>query len=694
MKKLNQKAAKTVNKSISTINAALAIIDKFPDLDNVDSSYSASMSIDPFSFLLEIIKTTAGYNFIIEMLAKYIKWAVPELEIAVKAFLSFHIKGLLSCTLDPRIPDEVLRNGVVFDLEQIDITDLLKYCPTDSIGQNYYFDNVKNYEETDEEIEEDNSDDVYGEQATKKKTKKSKKPIFKTADDLKYSKDFNCLLWFMKNKASFREVWGKKENPNADALSTNNSDIKGVDFYWNSKKDKCKKTAGIVTLEYSPTPNGVKDALGNAMALQTPFNNCLHVFIGNVQEEYEEQKENLQKQYNENLKYIEEKMKELEEAKKEQKSEEKKNSEFLDSIKQAKINPSEALGMQEIIDDGVMSLFQNKITKLQNQIDERAQRNVEILKKIKNLSSEGVSYRPLDQNYYYRRTLIQFNLDYIWSVKLYDEKVITAQLLDALFGIFKVDINLDYKRRFIQDEVKKMVVQINQNDTTVVNDCFFTFTNDDYNAMLEKAELNRANLFTVGDDPIPLTIDREEILNMLNEISSSAFEDGDSKQIEELFSFLGEGISYGDKTQEDSVNISAYFNIIEQLLTNLAYVITSVVISPKVYLLIMVNLEIMGQDTNFQLSEFMARFKKLISDLIRMIRDMLISFILKQLQQILEFIAVRAARIIGLEQMMYYRDLLLKIFACFKRKSVDWSMDYVNYADIDYEEDELPDEEC
>lgn len=691
MKKLNQKAVKTVNKSIATINAALAIIDKFPDLDNVDSSYSASLSVDPFSFLLEVIKSTAGYNFVIEILAKFIKWGVPELEIAVKSFLIMHIKGLLSCTLDPRIPDEILRDGVVFDLEQIDITDLLKYCPTDSIGQNYYFDNIESYVDEDEET--DDSDDLYSTKENKK-VKKSKKPIFKTADDLKYSKDFNCLLWYMKNKASFREVWGKKVNPDTNDLSSNNSDIKGIDFYWNSKKNKCKKSAGIVTLEYSPTPNGVKNALGNGMALQTPFNNCLHVFIGNVKEEYEEQKETLQKQYNENIKYIERKKIELEDAKRDKKYEEKKNLEFLDSVKQAKINPSEALGMQEIIDGGIMNLFQDKITMLQAQIDEKAQRNVEILKKIKNLTAEGVSYRPLDQNYYYRSTLLQFNIDYIWSVKLYDAKVITSQLIDALFGIFKVDLNLDYKRRFIQDEVRRMVVQINQNDTTVVNDCFFTFTNEDYNAMLEKAELNRANLFTIGDDPIPLTIDKDEILNMLNEVSASAFEDGDSKQIEELFSFLGEGISYGDKTQEDSVNISAYFNVIEQLLTNLAYVITSTIISPKIYLLIMVNLEIMGQDTNFQLSEFIARFKKLISDLIRMIRDMLISFILKELQSILGYIATQAARIIGLEQMQYYRDLLLKIFACFKGKTVDWTMDYVNYADIDYEENESPDTEC
>ena len=81
----------------------------------------------------------------------------------------------------------------------------------------------------------------------------------------------------MKNRASFREVWGKKVSLNDAPLEENND-------YWNSKKHKCRKGAGVVTLEFNERSQSLKNAEGNGMSVQTPFNNCLHVFIGNTKE--------------------------------------------------------------------------------------------------------------------------------------------------------------------------------------------------------------------------------------------------------------------------------------------------------------------------------------------------------------------------------------------------------------------------
>ena len=74
---------------------------------------------------------------------------LPAVEIAVKGVLLANIKNILSCAIDPFISDEILRNGIVFNLQQIDITDTLRYSPLDEIGKYYYFDNTWNITRSD-----------------------------------------------------------------------------------------------------------------------------------------------------------------------------------------------------------------------------------------------------------------------------------------------------------------------------------------------------------------------------------------------------------------------------------------------------------------------------------------------------------------------------------------------------------------
>ena len=179
------------------------------------------------------------------------------------------------------------------------------------------------------------------------------------------------------------------------------------------------------------------------------------------------------------------------------------------------------------------------------------------------------------------------------SLKLFDPKVVTAQLLDSLMGLLNIDLNLTYKQMLIKNEVKKMVQMIVETDDTVVSDCFFTFTNDDYNAMLEKAELNRAKLFSInGEQNTTTTIDPKEILRSLNELDDSAIQSGDTTVIEHALTEISGNITTMDDREGDAINFGARMNFIENLMNNLAYVITSAVLSPKVYLLILINFPI------------------------------------------------------------------------------------------------------
>lgn len=676
---------KTKSEALATIDAALAILNKFPEIETANSTLSFNTSSNPFPFLMDCFKSTTGYNTLIKILSKFIMLGLPAVEIAVKGVLLANIKNILSCAIDPFISDEILRNGIVFNLQQIDITDTLRYSPLDEIGKYYYFDNHEKSTVTDST------------------GKKKQIDIPKQVDDLKVSKDFNCLIWYMKHIASFREVWGQQP---LDDDGNRTNFIEDNEIYWNKSKGKCRKGAGIVTLEYNVRPEGLRDAEGNGLSsddasyagLQTPYGECLHVFLGNVKEKYNNEGNEQQNAYLDATKALMEANEQISIAEKAIEDIKKQQKKYEQDRKKGKITQEHYTVLigdcREQID-----VKEKEIQTQKKHIKTSKEKKVNAIKELRKIqaSMKNTNYRSITQNYYYRRTLVEFNTDYVMSLKLFDPKVVTAQLLDSLMGLLNIDLNLTYKQMLIKNEVKKMVQMIIETDDTVVSDCFFTFTNDDYNAMLEKAELNRAKLFSInGEQNTTTTIDPKEILRSLNELDDSAIQSGDTTVIEHALTEISGNITTMDAREGDAINFGARMNFIENLMNNLAYVITSAVLSPKVYLLILINLEILGKDTNFNLEGFIGQFKQLIASEIRTIRDQLINYLVNELKPILDNIKTEIAVKIGIEQAQYYYRLMKKIIDCFKRKgtTLDFTIDSVEHADIITEEQTPKNAEC
>ena len=127
-------------------------------------------------------------------------------------------------------------------------------------------------------------------------------------------------------------------------------------------------------------------------------------------------------------------------------------------------------------------------------------------------------------------------------------------------------------------------------------------------------------------------------------------------------------------------------NFIENLLSNLAYVITSAVVSPKLYLLLGINLQMLGSETNFDLAAFMEMHKQMIAAIIRAIRDALIQKLVEKLYKLVGYLAEEIGQKMSIEQILYYKDLLKKCIECFKLWGKDRYMDFdvnnIDYADI------------
>ena len=658
------------SESLALIDAVMSILDKYPELSNGNTYLSVNTSTNPFEFLMDCFKGTVGYDALINIISTFISTELPALEVAVKGVLLTNIKNLLTCSLNPFITDDILREGIVFDLSQIDITDKLRYSPISQKGKYYYFGCNKC------ETAMDVRDTCTKKSNLFKNTLGGFVPTYTNSES--EDSDFDCLLWYMKNRATKREVWSRDPNEEPKTVA-----------------EKENKKDGIVTLEFNESSRSIKNAEGQPSFLQTPYLNVLHVFIGNAQEIMG----NNYKSYENELSDIERQLKEIN-------KEIDKGQKLINKVDDNLAKIDEQLKNNEIEYDDYRrqyGLLSDKLTKYENNMDnlegERRilyEKKAKSLQKLKNASQDKV-YRKIDTNYYYQKTLIEFNTDYVNSLRLFDSKVVAARLIDSLTGLLSIDLDLSYKQLLIRNEINKMVSAVIESDDAVVNDCFFSFSNNDYNSMLQKSEYNKMGLYSSdGTNTSGVTIDADSLLQKLNGIDASATKEEINTIIKGSITELSKQLSKVDYLETDQLNFGLQINFIEKLMNNLANVIVQSILSPKVYLLILINLKLLGQDVNFNLEGFIEKFKQLITSLLRAIRDYLINYLVDKLMSILSDLVKEIAIRMNIEQAQYYARLLKKLIDCIKSKGngMDFNIDNVDYADIYQQEAENNTDKC
>lgn len=1039
--KLQDKLTKSLNK----IDGAMAGLDAYPSLEDAlldkaqgqINKYLGKIFPTQLDFSIQILEHLVGTDVLIDIISDFLTIALPEVEIAIKAALLANMNNLGSeCTIDPFIYEKAIKEGVIFDLKQIDLIDKLRISPLDKkLGQYYYF-GIEDCETAYDVLQSaispstDSSNDK-----TKQTTSYIKSGLTNSVGHYfgERKRDFDCLLWYMKNKAAYREVWGKRTNESEDIfnggstieewlskkgskktdyyyVNGNNIDIykwksdktweksanagsiiavnggttytyldgevyydytygnpsikkvsrkkyyvidkdnvysysdgwtgvpystdeyksidelptsidKGDTFWMNKelyivtkqpktkqKKDgttyiksldyekcvdvrndvgnktclfvdyeegdnkanikngnidkvkvafgadysnvqktwsktmntsatretvslnclyyvkngndefnvqtsqilitphkldsdgnsvklvnvskamekKCKYTKdfGVVTLEFSPRTGNVKQSDGDPMHQQTPYDNVLHVFFGNVKElpnatktKYETQLQetsdinkigsrlmtimsSIIENHKKMWKEAQKEWSKLDKVTKTNKDAERKmvlqmylnikgdNSSPLNAYLTAKSScfkdQSKLTSKLQQIENVINDYFEQKedevtdsegnVTKVKTNVwtpkrgfdyDElminfcnniydvlkendvtysisayakRASQLMEANENLLYLSAKDVKYPEAKKNYYLKRTLFEFNADYINSLQLFDSKVLAAQLITSLFGGIAlsavIGATTNWKTELIHDTVKNMVEKTIAAQDYVVSDCFFTFTNDAYNGMLRAAELRQAGLYSKhGEENGNNTIDPISMLSNLNGLSSAADQAEQSSIIKGTLLNVSAEVSKDTYTVTDSFGVNSVFGIqtsfIETLITNLCTQLVMAVLSPKVYLLILINLQMFGITTNFDLKSFIQKFFGLINSIVNSIVNKFMEYLNAKILELVEELASKLKTKIGFEQAEMYMRLLKSIFehlrsllSKLRGSTVGWVQDVVGSADI------------
>lgn len=670
MAKISDKTKKIANESIATVDTALAILSEYPELDINNFEVSSGFRFNPLKYLLILLRRTKGYNKfyedIIDDMTNFLILTLPSINTAIKMLLIEQLTKFISCSVNPFITEELLRDGVVINLDEIDISEFLRFTPLDKRLGAFLYSNTAN---------------------------------MKTHLDLAYANDMDALIWFVKNRANRRYVWKPEKARESDFLGRFENSFGSVNH---KEKEKHTKDDGIVTLAYCDKSSKLRDAGGEIRKVQVPHGDCLQVFIGDVREDPKKiypllENEKNTRKIEENINNLTNNIKIVEKT---IENEERKKNELNAQLKGGRINKNEYDAIysktQEDI-KGLQKTLNTHKTELSKEIKKKKD-NAFVLQNILN-NMEDVFFpfsQLVSKNYYYGKTLLEFNTDYIMSLDLLDAKIVVAQIIDAITGALSVDIGLSYKRQLVKNEIKKMVTMVIENDDIVVSDCFFTFSNEDYDEMSRRTELQKAGLTVIDGQDIAKEIDVDTILSQLNDINASSTSEEMREVIDGTLRNLTKELTSTDYEVKGTFDGSFKVNIFENFLLNLALAVISPILTPKVYLIFLINFKILGKEPSFNWEEFWKMFKNFISLLVKLIADKVVAYfaaiLMRQLDELVRQISTKLA----MEQAAYYVKLIRKLIDCFKRNksTLGFSVDDVDYADILPEGSEPINSEC
>ncbi|MBO6256181.1 MAG: hypothetical protein J6O49_21475 [Bacteroidaceae bacterium] len=718
---------KVQSETMATIDTAKAMIDKVLTIMDIMvnmPSLSASMSTSPMVFLLQLLEHAGvTYEDLKLWLTDFLIYVVPAMEIGLKAVLLTNLKNMVSCSIDPRIPEKYRKQhkstsdrntpneyGIDINIESIDYLDKMSVSPLSEYGSDMYFGLY-------------GVDDVYK---------------FARADD------FDAFLWFVIHKGKF---------PMTTNVST---DLHEFDdrIHGNGSYHIAEENPSLFK-ELNLTPDSNENASsilpGNTFGYKGDGSpNIISMCIDVLRDENDQIVHNTLVPISDDLTsvnwYVRKKdqlganlfgsyaaakaQTEYKDGKKRTTGVETKNKSRDYSKEKAICNLQyidPAYGDQEITglannrirftilpkplvhipnlaegeppwrfkrmlfdadgnydpngkytinveDDDKLAYLDGAIT-----IDPR-NGEVHINDKDKVIKNLVECYPGL--------TVYEFNYDYVMGMKLFDAKVLASTLLQTLVNTkVGINFNLSFKHQEATEKIKTIIRQIVNSDDGEKNECFFTFDNSKYDDLLKRAEEKRANRQSFGR-----TTREAGVFNSVNDILKeydTATELHEKKEI--LSRAIDQAAVSLSSGSDDRDKFEVQYSFVFDLIENLILAMMNAIMSPKVLMLLEVNQRLMGGTwQKFTVEDLLKAMMGVINAMVKELRDLLIQELLKFLMKVLQPIIEMLGSIIIRERLEYYAEVIENIIKnCpiiwfrFGNQYEEAKIDTVDYADID-----------
>lgn len=707
---------KMQEEAMASIDTAKALVDKvltIMEIMVVDPSVALTFSSNPIGYLIQLLKHLGVTREEIELwLTNFLVYIIPVLEISVKAILLTNLKNMISCSVDPRIPEKYRKRhkaptdyntsqeyGIDINIESIDFMDKLSINPLGKFGSDWYF-GLEGIE------------DSYK---------------FARADDM------DAFLWFVIHKGKF---------PNSAKVS----DVHTLADNMHSMVSQPASVAPSDATLLSPLEVMYGDNNPSSILLGNTFtyddghivsmcidnktdesDNIVHSTIVPVSDDwtsvnwYARRTDQLGKnlgfgwevnQKNGNTKYKGKgrdfgkerglcNIQYLDQASSDAPLTGLVNNKLRFTILPRPYVHTPILLKGEapwqfkkmLFDDKGNFDANGKFTFAEGTVSE-SDGGDEIIfttphaeTKLNVKSREVTVDNPEElakdlMECYPGLTVFEFNYDYVMSIKLFDAKVLAHSLMESVLNMnMGISVGLGVRHQEGTETIKEIIKNILESDDSEINDCYYTFDNSKYDALLRKAEEKRARQERFCNVTHETGL-FDSVNDILNEYDANAEL---HEQVDVLHRAITQAAVTVSEGVEESDKFDVEFNFIFDLIEALTTAIVNGILSPKVLMLLEVNQKIMGGTwEKFTLKDLIQALSSIIVAIVKEIRDMVIQELRKLVLKALEPIIQMLASILLREQLENYADAILEIIRnCQFNKYKDTKLDTVDYADID-----------
>lgn len=299
----------------------------------------------------------------------------------------------------------------------------------------------------------------------------------------------------------------------------------------------------------------------------------------------------------------------------------------------------------------------------------------------------------------FNASMYQYNWDYLKNIRILHPKLLFLGLCEYLLGFTLTPsspINVNFSKKLIDAKISSAIRSIIEADDMEVEDCYMTFSNEEFDTMLEEMLLSRYSATYYGGETKKVrTHDAESYLNSINSINSNAEIAGNTTQIKKFVNEItttdgteGE-VKYGFETNLDK-------NMLKKFIWGMVTPIAMAIFRPQVLLLIYFNLKLMGliridsiltQDLGTILNFLLTKIISLIKSIILWVKDKILELLLNLLFDALLPLLFKQEFILMMERIEDWINILKAAIECiplykFTLPKYIGSIDEVNYADI------------
>lgn len=303
----------------------------------------------------------------------------------------------------------------------------------------------------------------------------------------------------------------------------------------------------------------------------------------------------------------------------------------------------------------------------------------------------------------FNATMWAFNKNYLDSIQIFNPKFLAVRTIENLSELLMGavhDTDISLNGRLIRNKLHALLKTMCSKESTIVEDCFFEFSNDELDEILKNTELERHGLYkNVNGEVVKRNIEEVDKLkdNLYNSVQKGSI------------SVITNENSVGDRNIEIDDGIS--FDIdptvtggledltLEDLITAFTMPFIESLFTPQIMLFIMINMKTLGLIDEDKIDELIGDTSKLykfilskmmviVNSLVEFIKDFILQILLNLVLTKLTEWLKKYKWLQAIETTAYWLDLLNSSLKClrtfkFKLPSVlNTRPDEVNYADI------------